>query len=165
MEVADLQALQFASGSCDLVVCGEVLAHLDDDARAAGELARVLRPGGVLVASVRVTPFGFPLVGLFERQVYRRLLKRRLQSGEGSLVPPTGKMRLVSSLLRAFFELDTLFLGPSPGLLRPAGLGSSPLLIEQYHRQDEGQLGEDHDQPHPGRERDRDASGDVARQG
>jgi SAM-dependent methyltransferase len=56
VEVGDLHALRFADETFDAIVCGEVLEHLEDDATAAEELARVLRPGGVLVASVPGNP-------------------------------------------------------------------------------------------------------------
>jgi len=48
----DVAALPFAAAAFDGVVCGEVLEHLPDDAAAVAELARVLRPGGILVATV-----------------------------------------------------------------------------------------------------------------
>jgi len=152
VELADLHALRFDDAAFDGIICGEVLEHLDDDHTAVREFARVLRPGGIVVASVpanpwrydwsdhwaghrrrytadglaerftaagfagvEVTPYGFPLMGMYHRQVYRRLLKRRLASGGGDLGAPTGAMKLVTPLVRAAFELDTLFLGRRPG--------------------------------------------------
>lgn len=38
----------------DAVVCGEVLEHIEDDVGTLREIARVLRPGGVLVVSVPI---------------------------------------------------------------------------------------------------------------
>jgi SAM-dependent methyltransferase len=49
---ADAGRLPFAGGSFDLVTALDVLEHLDDDAAAARELHRVLRPGGALVVFV-----------------------------------------------------------------------------------------------------------------
>jgi SAM-dependent methyltransferase len=149
---ADLRSLPFEDAAFDGIVCGEVLEHLDEDRAAVREFARVLRPGGIVLASVPanpwrydwsdhwaghrrrysaeglaerfasagftdvdVTAYGFPLLGLYHRQVYRRLLKRRLASEESDLGAPSGAMRLVSPLVRAAFELDTLFLGRRPG--------------------------------------------------
>lgn len=51
---ADAQRLPMADRSLDLVTALDVLEHLPDDRRAAAEIHRVLRPGGVLVAAVPV---------------------------------------------------------------------------------------------------------------
>lgn len=48
---ASVEALPFTSASFDAAVCGEVLEHVRDDFAAVDELARVVRPGGVLVVS------------------------------------------------------------------------------------------------------------------
>lgn len=47
-----LHALPLQSGAIDVAVCGLALGDVDDLARAIGELARVLRPGGRLIYSV-----------------------------------------------------------------------------------------------------------------
>jgi 2-polyprenyl-3-methyl-5-hydroxy-6-metoxy-1,4-benzoquinol methylase len=50
---ADLdEPLQFEDESFDVVVAGELLEHLRDPLRLVSEARRVLRPGGVFVASV-----------------------------------------------------------------------------------------------------------------
>jgi SAM-dependent methyltransferase len=48
--VADVQALPFADGEFDAAVAAWMLYHVPDLRRGIAELARVLRPGGVLVA-------------------------------------------------------------------------------------------------------------------
>lgn len=48
--VADVQSLPFGRTMFDVVVANHVLYHVPDPARAVAELARVLRPGGALVA-------------------------------------------------------------------------------------------------------------------
>jgi ubiquinone/menaquinone biosynthesis C-methylase UbiE len=53
---ADLREIPAANEDFDLVVCALALAHLADLGPAVAELARVLKPGGRLVASV-VHPF------------------------------------------------------------------------------------------------------------
>jgi len=54
-------ALPFAAGSFDVVTCFDVLQHLPEaggDLRAASEIARVLRPGGVAVVRSNASGFG-----------------------------------------------------------------------------------------------------------
>jgi ubiquinone/menaquinone biosynthesis C-methylase UbiE len=59
---ADAMELPFADGGFDAVVCQFGLMFVPDRARALGEMARVLRPGGALHASVWCSldenPFG-----------------------------------------------------------------------------------------------------------
>jgi SAM-dependent methyltransferase len=49
---ADLTALPFPDGSFDAVIASEVLEHIPEDARAIGEIARVVRPGGKVAVTV-----------------------------------------------------------------------------------------------------------------
>ena len=56
---AALPTLPFADASFDLVTCFLVMPHVPDDSVALTELARVLKPGGVLAISGH--GFGFPL--------------------------------------------------------------------------------------------------------
>lgn len=44
--------LPFPDDTFDLVICSEVMEHIPDDAAAASELARVLKPGGRLAVTV-----------------------------------------------------------------------------------------------------------------
>ena len=48
----DATALPFPDGAFDAVITSEVLEHIPDDTGALGELHRVLRPGGILAATV-----------------------------------------------------------------------------------------------------------------
>lgn len=48
----DATALPFPDGRFDKVITSEVLEHIPDDVGALAELARVLKPGGVLAATV-----------------------------------------------------------------------------------------------------------------
>lgn len=53
----DATGLPFADAAFDRVVTSEVLEHIQDDVAAIAELTRVLKPGGVLAATV---PAWFP---------------------------------------------------------------------------------------------------------
>jgi SAM-dependent methyltransferase len=56
---ADVTELPFEDGSFDAVVLGEVLEHVEDDVAAVQQVARVLRPSGVLALSVPANPDWF----------------------------------------------------------------------------------------------------------
>jgi ubiquinone/menaquinone biosynthesis C-methylase UbiE len=50
-EVADIQELPFASDSFDSVIANHMLYHVPDLERAFAEIARVLRSGGIVIAT------------------------------------------------------------------------------------------------------------------
>lgn len=50
--LGDISALPFADGRFDLVAAFDVIEHVEDDRRVFAELARVLKPGGVLLCSM-----------------------------------------------------------------------------------------------------------------
>lgn len=54
----DAAAIPFATASVDTVLCTEVLEHVPDPDGVIREIARVLRPGGVLVCTA---PFVYPV--------------------------------------------------------------------------------------------------------
>ncbi|MDO9407667.1 class I SAM-dependent methyltransferase [Patulibacter sp.] len=56
---ASLTDLPFDDASFDSAVCFEVLEHIEDERRAATELARVVRPGGTALVSVPMPPAPF----------------------------------------------------------------------------------------------------------
>jgi 2-polyprenyl-6-hydroxyphenyl methylase / 3-demethylubiquinone-9 3-methyltransferase len=63
----DVSRLPIASGSVDVVVAGEIFEHVTDLPAVVGEVARVLRPGGLLVcdtlAATRRCAFWMVTVG------------------------------------------------------------------------------------------------------
>lgn len=52
MVAGSVTSLPFADGLFDKVICSEVLEHIPDLNKAASELVRVLKPGGILAVSV-----------------------------------------------------------------------------------------------------------------
>jgi SAM-dependent methyltransferase len=52
IESFDGRVIPFSDGSFDCVLCTEVLEHAEDPVFLVGEMMRVLRPGGLLVATV-----------------------------------------------------------------------------------------------------------------
>lgn len=146
----DLERLSLPDDAFDAAVCAEVLEHLDDDAAALAELARVLRPGGLLIVTVPADPYrydwtdqwaghrrrytvamleermraagftdaralgwGFPITGLYHRQVFRRALRRRLRAGREG--PGGAPPRALARVVRAALEIDRAFVGRRPG--------------------------------------------------
>ena len=76
---ASVTALPFVEGTFDAVICSEVLEHIPDDASAVGQIARVLKRGGLLLASVPTPPAPFDANHVREgytRQELRDLLSR-----------------------------------------------------------------------------------------
>ncbi|SRR6266487_424135 len=57
----DAQALDFPAGSFDTVVCTFSLCAIPDDQRALIEMARVLRPGGLLLLADHVEATAWPV--------------------------------------------------------------------------------------------------------
>lgn len=50
--VSPLEALTFARGRFDIVLCNQVLEHIAQDKRVIAEIHRILRPGGILILGV-----------------------------------------------------------------------------------------------------------------
>lgn len=137
----DVTALPLQTASCDVAVCWDVLEHLDRPERAVGELARVLRPGGVAVLALpnilslkglvtRFTPWWFHV------WVYRRVLGDRSAGTDASdqfptalrfVLRPAALRRLAS---RHGFEVESLQLyeGPVPRHLRRRHTAADLLL-------------------------------------
>jgi SAM-dependent methyltransferase len=127
----DVTRLPVASASADLVVCWDVLEHLPAPQLAIREVARLLRPGGLLVLALpnilslkglvtRLTPWWFHV------WVYRRVLGDRSAGTEAFdqfptafrfTLRPAGLRRLIEATgLRV--ETLALYEGPVPQHLR-----------------------------------------------
>lgn len=66
--------LPYGDEQFDIVVCEQVLEHLDDPASVIDELARVLKPGGLLVIGVPTFP---PILAQIRRHIVPRLDARK----------------------------------------------------------------------------------------
>jgi ubiquinone/menaquinone biosynthesis C-methylase UbiE len=60
-QIGDAQSLPFADNSFDAASMALVIAFLDDPGKAAAEMARVVRPGGLVATYMWSFPDGFPL--------------------------------------------------------------------------------------------------------
>jgi SAM-dependent methyltransferase len=78
-------ALPLRGASFDAVIASDVLEHIADDAAAAREIARVLRPGGVFVFSVPAHPWLWSShdEALWHQRRYRRAELLRLLESAG----------------------------------------------------------------------------------
>ena len=109
--VGDVQALPFADGEFDVAVANFMLYHVPDVQRALGELGRVLRPNGTLVAAtngVRQLAELWELVGrdlsdrskLFMRETGEEFLKRDF--AHVRCIPLDGTVELTADDMRAY---------------------------------------------------------------
>lgn len=64
------EKLPFSSNSFDLILSHEVLEHVEDDQAAAGEMARILRPGGRIALFVPNRGYPFETHGVYWRGRY-----------------------------------------------------------------------------------------------
>ena len=109
---ADAVSLPFASGAFDAVFLFDVLEHVDDEARALGEIRRVLVPGGKLLVTVPAYMFLYGLqdvVSEHKRRYRLRPLTRVVRSAgfevdyatyfNTILFPPIAAVRLLRKVL------------------------------------------------------------------
>jgi SAM-dependent methyltransferase len=101
--VGSITAIPVADRSCDWVLCTEVIEHVEDDALAAGELARVLKPGGAALISVPQPPA--PYDAAHVREGYTLQAMRELLFGAGfEVVAHWSCMRLITRWRNALWH-------------------------------------------------------------
>ena len=87
--VGDLRELPFASDRLDVVLATDIVEHVEDDMRAAQEIARVLEPGGSALLTVPAFP------ALWGRQDDVSHHRRRYRRGELERVVERAGLRIV----------------------------------------------------------------------
>ena len=126
----DLTLLPFRTASFDVVTALDVIEHVPDDARAVSEISRVLRPGGILVASVPAYAF---LWGAHDEALHHQ---RRYDTGQFQKLVHAAGLRVEKQtyLLAALFPVAAAMRlaarGRKPGSAE-AGLPRVPRLINQ----------------------------------
>lgn len=80
-----VEDLPLPDASFDAVVCAEVLEHLDDDRLGLDELARVARPGALLLVTVPADPYRFDWTDLWagHRRRYTSTMLAERMRGAG----------------------------------------------------------------------------------
>lgn len=82
-----IHAIPWPEASMDAALCLEVIEHIEDDAGAVREIARVLKPGGFLIGAVPYTYYWPEYKGLMGHfRHYSRVTFGRLLA-DGGLVP------------------------------------------------------------------------------
>lgn len=136
--LGDLTRMPFRDGVFDGVTSGETLEHLDDDTAAAGEIGRVLRRGGICVATVPALQALWTASDDYyeHRRRYDRSRLKKLFQDAGFAIRKADFWGFPVVLL-----YDTLFLLPmnrrrarrsvdgDVGLQSVARAGRSPLLV------------------------------------
>ncbi len=126
----DIRALPIQNDSAQLVVCAEVLEHIDDSPACLAEINRVLEPGGLLMLS---TPQPRSLLEFTAGLVLRRPMLPLARKIYREPVLPTGHINLISArrlsgkLGQNGFEIVETH---KSGLYLP-GLAEMPLQVTQ----------------------------------
>jgi SAM-dependent methyltransferase len=118
--------LSFPEATFDLVVCNHVLEHVPDDAKALGELRRVIKPGGLAVLQV---PYSDVLTKTDEDPSIDNPSEQLHRFGQEDHVRIYSRSDFIGRAERAGFE--SLFLSPSMfvGYSRNAVSPNEGLLI------------------------------------
>jgi len=87
--IAPIEELPFEDGAFDVVLCIQVLEHVDDPARAVRELRRVCTPGGRVLASTHGTQVYHPSPVDYWRWTHAGLERLFLTNGEWRSVTVT----------------------------------------------------------------------------
>ena len=101
--VQDIQKMEFHDESFDVVISCETVEHVPDSVQAIHELARVLRPGGVLILTC---PNYLGPLGLY--RLYMRVTGRRYTEGGQPINRFTVVPRTISWVKQAGLTIEKL---------------------------------------------------------
>ncbi|MGV9666762.1 methyltransferase domain-containing protein [Nocardia niigatensis] len=121
----DAYGLPVGSESFDVALCERVFQHLTAPARAAGEIARVLRPGGRVV--VMDSDWGTAIVHPGDRHVVHEVVETMIA---GTTNPYAGR-RLAGQLTRAGLVVDDF---GSHALVQDSSVGAGALVARVADR-------------------------------
>lgn len=121
----DAYGLPVGSESFDVALCERVFQHLTAPARAAGEIARVLRPGGRVV--VMDSDWGTAIVHPGDRHVVHEVIETMIA---GTTNPFAGR-RLAGQLTAAGLVVDDI---ASHALIQDGGIGAGALVARVADR-------------------------------
>ena len=106
--VGGVESLPVPDASFDLVICTQVLEHVDDPARAVTELCRVTAPGGRVLASTHGVQVYHPSPGDYWRWTRAGLERVFSENGQWSSVtvlPGSGSAACVTMLIAFYANL------------------------------------------------------------
>ncbi|WP_083913073.1 methyltransferase domain-containing protein [Nocardia concava] len=121
----DAYGLPVGSESFDVALCERVFQHLTAPARAAGEIARVLRPGGRVV--VMDSDWGTAIVHPGDRHVVHEVIETMIA---GTTNPFAGR-RLAGQLTAAGLVVDDI---ASHALIQDGSIGAGALVARVADR-------------------------------
>ncbi len=124
----DLKACPLPDASVDAVVALNVLEHIDDDARAVAEIARILRPGGIAVVEVPAGP------GLYDFYDKFWMHYRRYRMADLVGLMESAGLRTVERTHLGFFVYPAFWLVKKLNRLRPGDGPVEAVVLTQNVR-------------------------------
>jgi 2-polyprenyl-6-hydroxyphenyl methylase/3-demethylubiquinone-9 3-methyltransferase len=127
---ADGERIPLANESCDVVLCCDVLEHVEDPARLIEEISRVLKAGGLFLYDTinRTLRSRIAVIGIFQECAWTSCAPRNLHDWS-KFIRPAELRRMI------------LQCGLAPGGIKGLKPGCNPIdLIRQMRRRRRGQI-------------------------
>lgn len=139
--VCDIVSIPEPDGSFDAVLCTEVLEHLPDPVRALDEMARLLRPGGMMIITApfwSMTHFApYHYATGFNRYFYEHHFER-LGIDLVELTPNGNFFECVAQETRRVREMAAKFTGTAPDALEVYAMQVTLAMLERMTGEDRG---------------------------